>query len=111
MREVSTDEITKNIKEMCIEENYILSYDVKNKIINSAEVENSEIGKKILSQLEEIMEIAEREQIPICQDTGMAVVFLRIGQDVHIEGQNLEDAVNEGIRQGYIEGYIRKSVV
>ena len=111
MREVSTDEITKNIKEMCIEANYILSDDVKNKIINSAAVENSEIGKKILSQLEENMEIAEREQIPICQDTGMAVVFLRIGQDVHIEGQNLEDAVNEGIRQGYIEGYLRKSVV
>ena len=111
MREVSTDEITKNIKEMCIEANYILSDDVKNKIINSAAVENSEIGKKILSQLEENMEIAEREQIPICQDTGMAVVFLRIGQDVHIEGQNLEDAVNEGIRQGYTEGYLRKSVV
>ena len=110
MREVSTDEITKNIKEMCIEANYILSDDVKNKIINSAAVENSEIGKKILSQLEENMEIAEREQIPICQDTGMAVVFLRIGQDVHIEGQNLEDAVNEGIRQGYIEGYLIISI-
>ena len=84
MREVSTDEITKNIKEMCIEANYILSDDVKNKIINSAAVENSEIGKKILSQLEENMEIAEREQIPICQDTGMAVVFIKVGQEVHI---------------------------
>ena len=111
MREVDVNEIIKNIKEMCIEANYILSDDVKNKIINSAAVENSEIGKKILSQLEENMEIAEREQIPICQDTGMAVVFLEIGQDVHFEGGNLEDAVNEGVRQGYVEGYLRKSVV
>lgn len=111
MREVSTDEITKNIKEMCIEANYILSDDVKNKIINSAAVENSEIGKKILSQLEENMEIAEREQIPICQDTGMAVVFIKIGQEVHIIGGNLEDAINQGVREGYTEGYLRKSVV
>jgi len=111
MREVSTDEITKNIKEMCIEANYILSDDVKNKIINSAAVENSEIGKKILSQLEENMEIAEREQIPICQDTGMAVVFIKIGQEVHITGGSLEDAINQGVREGYTEGYLRKSVV
>ena len=111
MREVSTDEITKNIKEMCIEANYILSDDVKNKIINSAAVENSEIGKKILSQLEENMEIAEREQIPICQDTGMAGVFIKIGQEVHITGGSLEDAINQGVREGYTEGYLRKSVV
>ncbi len=111
MREVSTDEITKNIKEMCIEANYILSDEVKNKIINSAAVENSEIGKKILSQLEENMEIAEREQIPICQDTGMAVVFIKIGQEVHITGGSLEDAINQGVREGYTEGYLRKSVV
>ena len=111
MREVSTDEITKNIKEMCIEATYILSDDVKNKIINSAAVENSEIGKKILSQLEENMEIAEREQIPICQDTGMAVVFIKIGQEVHITGGSLEDAINQGVREGYTEGYLRKSVV
>lgn len=111
MREVSTDEITKNIKEMCIEANYILSDDVKNKIINSAAVENSEIGKKILSQLEENMEIAESEQIPICQDTGMAVVFIKIGQEVHITGGSLEDAINQGVREGYTEGYLRKSVV
>lgn len=111
MREVSTDEITKNIKEMCIEANYILSDDVKNKIINSAGVENSEIGKKILSQLEENMEIAEREQIPICQDTGMAVVFIKVGQEVHITGGSLEDAINQGVREGYTEGYLRKSVV
>ena len=111
MRAVSTDEITKTIKEMCIEANYILSDDVKNKIINSAAVENSEIGKKILSQLEENMEIAEREQIPICQDTGMAVVFIKIGQEVHITGGSLEDAINQGVREGYTEGYLRKSVV
>ena len=111
MREGSTDEITKNIKEMCIEANYILSDDVKNKIINSAGVENSEIGKKILSQLEENMEIAEREQIPICQDTGMAVVFIKVGQEVHITGGSLEDSINQGVREGYTEGYLRKSVV
>ena len=107
MREVSTEEIIKNIKEMCIEANYTLSDDVKNKIINSAAVEESEIGKKILNQLEENMNIADSDNIPICQDTGMAVIFIKIGQDVHITGGNLEDAIN----QGYIEGYLRKSVV
>ena len=111
IRTIQAEEITRNIKEMCIEANYILSDDVKNKIINSAAVENSEIGKKILSQLEENMEIAEREQIPICQDTGMAVVFIKIGQEVHITGGNLEDAINQGVREGYTEGYLRKSVV
>lgn len=111
MREVSTEEITKNIKEMCIEANYTLSDDVKNKIINSAAVEESEIGKKILNQLEENMNIAESDNIPICQDTGMAVIFIKIGQDVHITGGNLEDAINQGVREGYIEGYLRKSVV
>lgn len=111
MREVSTEEITKNIKEMCIEANYTLSDDVKNKIINSAAVEESEIGKKILNQLEENMNIADSDNIPICQDTGMAVIFIKIGQDVHITGENLEDAINQGVREGYIEGYLRKSVV
>ena len=111
MREVSTKEITKNIKEMCIEANYQLSADVKNKIIDSAKNENSEIGKKILSQLDENMNIAESEQIPICQDTGMAVIFIKIGQEVHITGGNLEDAINQGVREGYTEGYLRKSVV
>ena len=111
MREVSTEEITNNIKEMCIEANYTLSDDVKNKIINSAAVEESEIGKKILNQLEENMNIAESDNIPICQDTGMAVIFIKIGQDVHITGGNLEDAINQGVREGYIEGYLRKSVV
>lgn len=111
MREVSTEEITKNIKEMCIGANYTLSDDVKNKIINSAAVEESEIGKKILNQLEENMNIADSDNIPICQDTGMAVIFIKIGQDVHITGGNLEDAINQGVREGYIEGYLRKSVV
>lgn len=111
MREVSTEEIIKNIKEMCIEANYTLSDDVKNKIINSAVVEESEIGKKILNQLEENMNIADSDNIPICQDTGMAVIFIKIGQDVHITGGNLEDAINQGVREGYIEGYLRKSVV
>lgn len=111
MRIISTEEITKNIKEMCIEANYELSADMKNAICSREKAETNQLGKQILSQLEENMDIAEKENIPICQDTGMAVVFLKIGQDVHIEGGNLEDAVNEGIRQGYTEGYLRKSVV
>ena len=111
MRTLNVEEISKNIKEMCIEANYTLSDDVKNKIINSAAVEESEIGKKILNQLEENMNIADSDNIPICQDTGMAVIFIKIGQDVHITGGNLEDAINQGVREGYIEGYLRKSVV
>lgn len=111
MRIISTEEITKNIKEMCIEANYELSADMKNAICSRGKTETNQLGKQILSQLEENMDIAEKENIPICQDTGMAVVFLKIGQEVHIEGGNLEDAVNEGIRQGYTEGYLRKSVV
>lgn len=111
MRNIPTDLIIKNIKEMCIEANYMLSPDVKDSIISAALSETSMTGRKILEQLKENMYIAENENIPICQDTGMAVVFLKIGQDVHIEGCCIEDAVNEGIRQGYEEGYLRKSVV
>lgn len=111
MRTISTDVIIQNIKEMCIEANYFLSDDVKQEIISAGRVEESPLGKQILEKLEQNMEIAEKDQIPVCQDTGMAVVFLKIGQDVHIQGMNLEDAVNEGIRQGYEEGYLRKSVV
>lgn len=111
MRVVSTDEIIKNVKEMCMEANYYLSDDVKKRIAQAQESEESPLGKQILQQLEENMKIAESDQIPICQDTGMAVVFIKVGQDVHIEGMNLEDAINEGIRQGYMEGYLRKSVV
>ncbi len=111
MRVVSTDVIIQNVKEMCIEANYYLSEDVKSRITQAQEKEESPLGKQILEQLEENMKIAEADQIPICQDTGMAVVFIKVGQDVHIEGINLEDAINEGIRQGYVEGYLRKSVV
>lgn len=111
MRIIHTDEITKNIREMCIEANLTLADDVKNKILRASETEESTLGRRILGQLKENLVIAKTEQIPICQDTGMAVVFLNIGQDVHIEGSLLEDAVNEGIRQGYRDGYLRKSVV
>lgn len=111
MRTIHTDEITKNIKEMCMQVNVQLSPDVREALLAGKEKEKSDIGRQILGQLEENMEIARENQIPICQDTGMTVVFLKIGQDLHIEGDYLEDAVNEGIRQGYEEGYLRKSVV
>lgn len=111
MRIIHTDEIIKNISEMCIEANLYLSQDIKDSIRRGKEQERSLLGCRILGQLEENMHIASAEQIPICQDTGMAVVFLNIGQDVHIDGIALEDAVNEGIRQGYTKGYLRKSVV
>lgn len=111
MRTIHTNEITSNIKEMCIEANLQLADDVVGAISNAENTEESEVGKKILGQLQENMQIAKQESIPICQDTGMAVVFIKIGQDVHIEGEKLEDAINEGIRQGYVDGYLRKSVV
>ena len=111
IRTVKTEEITKNIKEMCIEANHYLSTDMDRAMKNAAESEKSELGKKILNQLQDNLKIAADEMIPICQDTGMAVVFLEIGQDVHFEGAAIEDAVNEGVRQGYKEGYLRKSVV
>lgn len=111
MRTIHTDEIIKNIKEMCIEANYTLTQDVAGAVETACQNEKAELGQKILKQLQENMNIAKEEQIPICQDTGMAVVFLKIGQDVHIEGMNITEAVNEGIRQGYKEGYLRKSVV
>ena len=111
MREVSTEEIIKNIKEMCIEANHYLSKDMDKALKDATVSEKSELGKKILNQLEENMNIADSDNIPICQDTGMAVIFIKIGQDVHITGGNLEDAINQGVREGYIEGYLRKSVV
>lgn len=111
MRTVHTDEIIQNIKEMCIEANLSLSDDMKCRLEHAAGTEKTPLGKQILCQLRENMKIAGEEQIPICQDTGMAVVFLDIGQDLHIEGMDLHDAVNEGVRQGYEEGYLRKSVV
>ena len=111
MRTINTEEIIKNVKEMCMEVNIRLSDDVKNAILEGKKKEESVIGKQILGQLEQNMDIALENQIPICQDTGMTVVFLKIGQDVHMEGGFIEDAVNEGIRQGYRDGYLRKSVV
>ena len=111
MRTINTEEITEKIKEMCMEVNIRLSEDVKEALLSSKEKEESKIGRQILCQLEENMELAYENKIPICQDTGMTVVFLKIGQDVHIQGGYIEDAVNEAIRQGYKEGYLRKSVV
>lgn len=111
MRTIKTSEITKNIKEMCIEANHYLSSDMDEAMKHAIKTEESELGKKILNQLQDNLKIADEEMIPICQDTGMAVVFLEIGQDVHFEGDLLEDAVNEGVRQGYTEGFLRKSVV
>ena len=111
MRNISVGEITKNIKEMCIEANHFLSNDMKKAIDTAYEKEESEVGKKVLEQLQENLKIASEDMIPICQDTGMTVVFIEIGQDVHFTDGNLEDAINEGVRQGYIEGYLRKSVV
>lgn len=111
MREISTEVITENVREMCIEANYELSADMKKRIKEFSEKEESELGKKILSQLDENMKIAKEEFIPICQDTGMAVVFIKVGQDVHFTGDYVDNAINEGIRRGYIEGYLRKSVV
>ncbi len=111
MRTINVDKVTEAIKEMCISANYFLSSDMETKMKEAREKEESPLGKQILSQLLENLEIAGTDQIPICQDTGMAVVFLEVGQDVHFEGGSLEDAVNEGVRRGYTEGFLRKSVV
>ena len=111
MRDVNVSEITKNIKEMCIQANHYLSADMDAAMKRVADTEQSELGKKILHQLQDNLKIADEEMIPICQDTGMAVIFLEVGQDVHFEGTAIEDAVNEGVRQGYTEGFLRKSVV
>ena len=111
MRELNVEKITQAVKEMCIEANYFLSPDMNEAIKDSMKNEESEIGKKILSQLEENLKIAKEDMIPICQDTGMAVVFLKIGQDVHLVGGSITDAVNEGVKEGYTEGFLRKSVV
>lgn len=111
IRTVHVDNLTKNIKEMCIEVNHVLSKDMKEALDTSARTEKSPLGRQILCQLQENLEIAGKDRIPICQDTGMAIIFLEVGQDVHFEGGSLEDAINEGVRQGYVEGYLRKSVV
>lgn len=111
MRNIDVRKVTEAVKDMCISVNYELSDDMKECMKSSVDKEQSPLGKKILNQLQENLIIAKEDQIPICQDTGMAVVFVDIGQDVHFEGGILEDAINEGVRQGYTEGYLRKSVV
>lgn len=111
MKTVNVQEITKNIKEMCIEANHFLSADMKKVFEAAVQEEKSPLGQQILDQLKENLEIAGSDMIPICQDTGMAVVFIKVGQEVHLEGGSLSDAINEGVRQGYTEGFLRKSVV
>ena len=111
IRTIDVREISKNIKEMCIEANHYLSKDMDTAMKQAEQDEKSLLGKQILGQLQENLKIAADDMIPICQDTGMAVIFLEIGQDVHLEGGLLEEAVNEGVRQGYTEGFLRKSVV
>lgn len=111
MRTINCEDITAAVKEMCYEACHYLTSDMKEALLNAKESEESPVGKQILSQLEENLEIAGNDQIPICQDTGMAVLFVKIGQDVHIEGGLLEDAINKGVSLGYTEGYLRKSVV
>ena len=111
MRDVNVSEITKNIKEMCIEANHFLSEDMKKVFKNAVDSEKSPLGKQVLNQLNENLSIAASDMIPICQDTGMAVIFINVGQEVHFTGGDITDAINEGVREGYVEGYLRKSVV
>ena len=111
IRTVNVSEITAAVKEMCIEANHFLSEDMAERMKLAVEQEESPLGKQILNQLQENLKIAGADMIPICQDTGMAVVFLKIGQDVHFTGGDLTDAINEGVRRGYDKGYLRKSVV
>lgn len=111
MRTIAVDTITNNIKEMCIEANHFLSEDMKQALSNAVSAEQSPLGRQILGQLQENLQIAGEDMIPICQDTGMAVVFMEIGQEVHFEGGSLEEAIHEGVRRGYTDGYLRKSVV
>ena len=111
IRTINVDKVTENIREMCIEANHYLTPDMKKRLDEAVQGEESPLGRQILEQLEENLSIAGNDMIPICQDTGMTVVFMEIGQDVHFEGGNLTDAVNEGDRQGYVKGYLRKSVV
>lgn len=111
MRTIYVSEITQNIKEMCIRANHVLAPDMKKALDTATTGEKSELGQIVLGQLQENLDIAVQDMIPICQDTGMAVVFVDIGQEVHIEGGTLEDAIHEGVRQGYVEGFLRKSVV
>ncbi len=111
MRTIQTTDITENIRQMCIEANHYLSDDMKQVFNKAVDNEESPLGRQVLEQLKENLEIASSDMIPICQDTGMAVIFMNVGQKVHFEGGSITDAVNEGVRQGYTEGYLRKSVV
>lgn len=111
MRTIQVSDITDNIKEMCIEANHFLTQDMKDALQCACNTEEAPLGKQILNQLQENLDIAGADMIPICQDTGMAVIFMEIGQDVHFEGGSLEDAINEGVRRGYVDGFLRKSVV
>ena len=111
MREIDVATITQNIKEMCIEANHFLTDDMKKVFNQAVDSEESPLGKQVLCQLKENLQIAGDDMIPICQDTGMAVVFINVGQEVHLTGGDITDAINEGARQGYVEGYLRKSVV
>lgn len=111
MKTIHVNDVTSNIREMCIEANHYLTPDMDEALKNAVETEKSGLGKQILNQLQDNLKIAGEDMIPICQDTGMAVVFMEIGQDVHFEGGSLEEAIHEGVRQGYVEGYLRKSVV
>ena len=111
MRTINLSDVTANIKEMCIEANHYLTPDMDEALKKAVDTEKSRLGKQILNQLQDNLTIAGEDMIPICQDTGMAVVFMEIGQDVHFEGGSLEEAIHEGVRQGYVEGFLRKSVV
>lgn len=111
IREINTDIITENVREMCIQANHFLSDDMDLALKKATEAETTELGRKILDQLQENLRIAGEDMIPICQDTGMAVFFIEVGQDVHFTGAAIEDAINEGVRRGYVDGYLRKSVV
>ena len=111
MKTIQVEDITKNIREMCIEANHFLTEDMEAAMEQACKEEKSPVGQQVLSQLEDNLQIAGQDMIPICQDTGMAVIFMEIGQDVHFEGGSLEAAINEGVRQGYVDGYLRKSVV
>lgn len=111
MRDIDVSEVTRVVRQMCIDANYELSKDMQTALDKAQNTEESELGKQIFSQLQKNLVIAKEDQIPICQDTGMAVFFIKVGQEVHFTGGDLTEAINEGVRQGYTDGYLRKSVV
>lgn len=111
MKTIRTEEIAKAVKEMCIEANHFLADDMCQRLEEAVQSEESPLGRQVLKQLQENLDIAGKDMIPICQDTGMAVVFVKLGQEVHIAGGSLTDAINQGVHDGYVDGYLRKSVV